>query len=757
MPWPQDARQRPTSRNRRRAAGVLRRMAAENLQRASQLAIGRNCWRIEQASRAGFLIDADAYFKAFVEAARQARRSILIAGWDFHSRTRLLCENGRDCELELGRFLNDLVRRQRELHVNILIWDFPMIFGLDREWAPLYSLSWKPHRRIRFRYDNTHPTGGCHHQKIVVIDDAVAFSGGIDLTSRRWDTCEHAPQNQHRVMAGAPYPPFHDVMMAVEGPAARALGDLFRDRWQRATHETLDPPRTKRSVFWRAGAHPAGTIWPASMDTPLRDVAIGIARTAPAVNNSGGVREVEALYLETIAAARDSIYIENQYFTADKVGDALAARLGEPNGPEVVVVLRELSHGWLEEVTMQTLRTKLIQRLRAADVHDRLRVDYPFIEGLKSGTCIDVHSKMMIVDDEIVRIGSANLANRSMGLDTECDLAIEALGREDVRVAIRNLRAQLLAEHLGSEPARVREAIENTGSLRGAIESLQCNERTLKPLVDLPQVSSTVLSVVSVADPEKPVALADLANLLSSDDETAAGPRSPAWGNIAALALLCLALTALWKLTPLATFLDGNHVTAWARRAGDEWWVPILTVLLYTPVAFTLFPRPLLTLFAVIAFGPFMGFVYAMLGIELSAWVSFVLGKKMNRNTVRRIAGTKLNGILQVLRRRGLLAMTALRLVPIAPFLVEGVVAGAARVKLSDFMIGTALGMLPGTLTSTVFGDQLQTWLDDPSRINYWAIALVLGLLGIATWLVRRWLIASAPPAQQRGPGGRAR
>ena len=626
----------------------------------------------------------------------------------------------------------------------------------DREWAPLYNLSWKPHRRIRFRYDNTHPTGGCHHQKIVVIDDAVAFSGGIDLTSRRWDTCEHAPQNQHRVMAGAAYPPFHDIMMAVEGPAARSLGDLLRERWQRATHEKLDPPWTKRTLFRRGGPHLVGTLWPASIDTPLRDVAVGISRTAPPVPEHTAVREVEALYLDTIAAARNSIYIENQYFTADKVGDALAARLSEPDGPEVVVVLPELSHGWLEELTMQTLRTKLIQRLRAADLHDRFRVYYPFIEGLKSGTCIDVHSKLMIVDDEIVRIGSANLANRSMGLDTECDLTIEALGREDVRAAICNLRAQLLAEHLGSEPARVREAIESAGSLRGAIDSLQANERTLKPLADLPQVSSTVLSVVSVADPEKPVALSDLANLLSSDDETTAGPRAPAWGKIAVFAVVCLALTALWKLTPLATFLDGNHVTGWARRAGDEWWVPMLVVLLYTPVAFTLFPRPLLTLFAVIAFGPFMGFVYAMLGIELSAWVSFVLGKKMDRNTVRRIAGTKLNGILKVLRRRGLLAMTALRLVPIAPFLVEGVVAGAARVKVSDFLIGTALGMLPGTLTSTVFGDQLQIWLEDPSRINYWAIALVLGLLGIATWLVRRWLFASAPTAQQRGADGRA-
>ncbi|MGH8240354.1 MAG: VTT domain-containing protein, partial [Steroidobacteraceae bacterium] len=469
-------------------------------------------------------------------------------------------------------------------------------------------------------------------------------------------------------MAGAPYPPFHDIMMAVEGPAARALGDLLRDRWRRATHETLDPPWTKKRMFRRAGPHPTGTAWPPSIDKPLRDVAVGISRTAPPTNGDPSVREVEALYLDMIAAARHSIYIENQYFTADKVGAALAARLSEPDGPEVVVVLRELSHGWLEELTMQTLRTKLIERLRAADIHDRLRVYYPFIDGLKSGTCIDVHSKMIIVDDEIVRIGSANLANRSMGLDTECDLTIEALGRDDVRNAIRDLRAQLLGEHLGCEPERVRATIERAGSTRAAIDDLQCSERTLKPLADLPQVSPAILSVVSVADPEKPVGLSDLAKLLSSDDETAAdGRRSPAWGKIAMFALACVALTALWKYTPLATFLDGNHITGWARRAGDEWWVPILTVLLYTPVAFMLFPRPLLTLFAVIAFGPMMGFVYAMLGIELSAWVSFVLGRKMDRNTVRRIAGTKLNGILQVLRRRGLVAMTALRLVPIAP------------------------------------------------------------------------------------------
>src|SRR6202007_939264 len=93
---------------------------------------------------------------------------------------------------ELGEFLNFLVRRRRGLHIYILNWDYPMVFGTDREFPPIYGLgAWSPRRRVHFEYDNTHPVGGSHHQKIVVIDDAVAFSGGLDLTCRRWDTCEH--------------------------------------------------------------------------------------------------------------------------------------------------------------------------------------------------------------------------------------------------------------------------------------------------------------------------------------------------------------------------------------------------------------------------------------------------------------------------------------------------------------------------------------------------------------------------------------
>ncbi len=331
---------------------------------------GHNCWRVENAQRAAFLIDGDIYFTSFVEAARKAKRSILISGWDFHSRTRLLCRDPQDCELELGDFLNDLASRNRHLHIHILIWDYPVIFGLDREWAPFYGLGWQPHRRVHFRYDNTHPTGGSHHQKIVVVDDAVAFNGGIDLTYRRWDTNDHSPSNEHRHVKGAAYPPFHDLMMAVEGDAARSLGDLVRERWRKATGETLRPPAAQRRMFRRKAAAEEMKI------IALAAVAAGcISKTCRSVSRAPSLPSMAApacgrskrCIIDMIAAAKRSIYIENQYFTADKVGDALAARLAEPDGPEVIVVLRELSHGWLEELTMQTLRTRLVKKLRDAD------------------------------------------------------------------------------------------------------------------------------------------------------------------------------------------------------------------------------------------------------------------------------------------------------------------------------------------------------------------------------------------------------
>ena len=453
---------------------------------------GLNCYRAAHADRAALLIDGEAYFRAFAQAALSARHSIVIVGWDFHSGTRLHLGLAGVPDL-LGDFLNFLARRTRGLRICILTWDYPLVFAKGRESRVGFANGWQPHRRITFRYDANCPLGGALHQKIVVIDGSLAFCGGMDLALGRWDTRSHACDDPRRTNIGEsrPYPPVHDTMLVVDGGAARALQGLVSDRWRDATGRSLPTMCTKNGP------------WPASFPATLCDVKVALARTVPARADKSAIVEVETLHLNMIAAATTYIYIENQYFTAKSLGDALAARLAEPDGPEIIAVLRLESSGWVEDPTMTALRSALLQRLRDADVHGRFYAWYPNTPGQ---ACCDIHSKLMIVDDEWLRVGSANFANRSMGLDTECDLVIEAGGDLDKRRAIASARDTLLAEHLGVALHEVENRVAATGSVSSAIEALaRKSGRSLRPFERLDSPSHALLALANgIADPESP-------------------------------------------------------------------------------------------------------------------------------------------------------------------------------------------------------------------------------------------------------------
>jgi len=730
-------------RRNARATTLRKEKAAENAQPRSILRLGYNCWAIARAERVGLIVDAKDYFQAFYEAALRARRSILILGWDFNSKTRLhfdpVPKDGPPAEL--GPFLNYLTSRRRGLHVHILNWDYPMVFGADREFPPIYGLGdWTPARRVHLRYDDTHPVGASQHQKIVVIDDAIAFNGGLDLTVRRWDCGEHRPDDQRRTAYEKPYPPFHDTMIAVDGEAARCLGNLARERWRLATGQRLKPVEAQSDP------------WPACLEPDLAETDVGIARTLPPRGELPAVREVEKLYLDMIAAARRSIYIENQYFTAPRLAAALEKRLAEPNGPEIVLVLRLLSHGWLEEATMHVLRTRLIHRLQQADRYNRFRVYYPHVPGLSEGTCVDVHSKLMIVDDTVLRIGSANLCNRSMALDTECDLVVESRGQPRVAQVIEDFRNKLLAEHLDTQPARVREEIARAGSLHGAIARFREQQRTLREFAELPEWSETVLSVAAVADPEEPIALETL--LSERESQAEAAPKRPAWGKLAAAVALVAGLMALWRFTPLQEVATAQAAIEWAKDFGSRPWAPWALMLAYTPACLVMFPRPLITLAAVLAFGPWLGFLYSLAGICFSSAVTWYMGRYMRRDTVRRLAGPRLDRMIDVLKKHGLVAMTLLRLVPIAPFAVESIVAGAIRMKLWHVVVGTGIGLLPGTLTTTIFGDAIETAVSGQGNVNWWLVGGAIALLATGAWAVKRWFTRMERRMQAHGEAG---
>ena len=688
---------------------------------------GTNCWRLAHASRAAILIDGAAYFAALRAALARARRSVFIISWDVDSRIALLpgIEPDDGLPARLGDFLNALAERRKELHIHVLDWDFTMLYAMNREVLPIYQLGWRTHRRLHFHLDEHHPLGASHHQKIVVIDDALAFVGGLDLTRQRWDTPEHRPDEPRRVNGrGRPYPPFHDVQLAVDGAAATALGELARERWRRATGR-------EPKVETGGGADP----WPPELQADLNNVEVAIARTEPAYGPHPEVQEVKRLYLDAIAAARQSIYIENQYFTAAAIGAALAERLREPQGPEVVVVSR-LSGGWLESNTLEVLRARLINDLQMADLHGRLRIYVPHHAGLAEP--IKLHSKLMVVDGRLLRVGSANLNNRSMGLDTECDLAIEAAGPA-AQQAIHACRDRLLAEHLGVTPERVSAEIIRAGSLIAAIDALRGNPRSLEPLaLAAPAGLEAKLPSTALVDPERPLHPEWLVDELIPGETKARAHR-----RILMLAGVLLALgglAAAWHFTPLSEWLDVQtlaYSAQWLKSApGALLWV----LAIYLLASLAAVPITVLVVATVLVFGPALGFAYALAGAMLAAALGFWLGQVLGRPAIRRLAGPRLNAISRRLGQSGLLAVLTVRVIPVAPFTVVNLVAGASHIRFRDFMLGTLLGLLPGLLALTVFSDRVLAALRNPSPLSLSLLAAALAAITAGAYVLRRWL-----------------
>ncbi|PWC36251.1 VTT domain-containing protein [Azospirillum sp. TSO35-2] len=704
---------------------------------------GRTCWRVEDTARLGVVIDAEDYFALAKAAMRRARRSIYMTAWDFDARIRLMPQTRRPRRPDrLGHLLNWLATTRPDLHIHVLKWDYAELFDIARWSHPFMLRNWLTHRRLQYRLDGDHPTGACHHQKLLVIDDRLAFCGGLDVTANRWDTrAHHAHDPRRRQPDGKPYEPFHDIMMAVDGDAARALGDMFRDRWARATGETLAPPaehppeRHLHAPHWpaRRRSVPADP-WPPGFEPMLRDVRVGIARTDPACNGRPAVREIEALYLEAIAAAREVIYFESQYFASTAVADALKARLAEEDGPEVVVVNPVRATSWLENTVMLGARARLTAELRAADRHGRFRLYAATTDG---GACITVHAKVMVVDDRMLRIGSANLNNRSMGLDTECDLALEAgSGPEDAatRRAIRRTRDDLIAEHLGSTPERVAAEVGRRGSLVAAIEALRRPDgemalgRTLEPLHDpVPDGLAAAVAEARVFDPEHPVdAVEIMRRVLPSRI-----PRTRLWVTL--LGILAVAgLWGMWRYTALKEWATLDAVLAAFHSLGDSPFAPLWVMLAYIVGGYVMFPLTLLIAATAIVMGPWWGFPTAMGGAVASAAALFWTGRFAGRDLLERHGGPLIARINDRLSDSGIAAVAGVRAVPVAPYTVVNLAAGASKLRFADYVIGTMIGLAPGILAFNLLGHQLERTISNPDAGD---IALLTGMAVVAIGL----------------------
>jgi phospholipase D1/2 len=211
--------------------------------------------------------------------------------------------------------------------------------------------------------------------------------------------------------------------------------------------------------------------------------------------------------------------------------------------------------------------------------------------------------------------------------------------------------------------------------------------------------------------------------------------------QIVPVVVVFFALFLAWRYTPLAEIATAEQMSAWAGVLRQSVWAALVVVLVYTPAAFLMFPRPLLTLFAVLVFGPWKGFAIAMGGILGSAVAIYFTGRALSERAVRRLGGKKFEQTCDVVRARGITSVLAVTIAPLAPFPVVGMAAGAVRIKVRHFLIGTMLGMLPGTLATTVFAHEIERALENPDRINYWVVAAVIAILIALTVFARRWLL----------------
>lgn len=692
--------------------------------RAALFREGGNCWKVSSTEHFGWCIDGENYFAAVRDSLEKARHEILIVGWDIDSRIELIRdEDDPNAQSELCDVLQNLADAADDLQVRVLSWDFAVVYVLERELLPARAFGWRDSKRLHFQLDGQHAIGASHHQKIIVIDGALAYSGGLDLTKCRWDTRAHAADDpRRRDPNGTEYRPFHDVQAVVTGTAAADLRKLVSFRWANATGE----PLPDLDVIGDGKA-----LWPNGVPVRARDVDVAIARTWTGADGSEQIFEVEQLYLDMIAAAEHSIYIENQYFTSVSVSKALASRLKEKDGPDVVIVLPGETSGWLEQATMDILRNRAVARLREADRFGRLRIVTPVSDELAS-TKITVHSKVMIIDNRVARIGSANLSRRSMGLDSECDLVIED------EQAATDLCADLLSEHLGAQADAVAKSLIDDG-LVATLECFTDNSRRLEPLeIGANELEQALLEpVAKVADLEQPIARK------TGDDQDASATRAPIAGWLfLAGAGLVIAFWVYWAVHGSGEDFSFKVLLGKLRDIADHPLAPLAVLPAFIAGSLVIAPVTGMIALCALLFDPWIASIAALAGTLAATAVNHWLGSRFHSALMHRVPDSITDKISSIASSSDVWTLAGLRLIPIAPFTFVNLVVGASGIKLREFILGTVIAMTPGIVLICLSVDRARAALAGEPVFDPWIIAGIAGagvaMIGLRVWKKNR-------------------
>jgi uncharacterized membrane protein YdjX (TVP38/TMEM64 family) len=467
---------------------------------------------------------------------------------------------------------------------------------------------------------------------------------------------------------------------------------------------------------------------------------VGICRTyAGTLERPRAVREVEALTRAALLSAERYVYIENQYLTATVAAAAILESLQRPEGPEIVVVLPKVECGWLEQSSMGMLRARVLEQLRCGDRCGRLHLYYPKLPD-DGGKCLNVHSKLIIVDGRLLKVGSANLSNRSLGLDSECDVTIEApaqgRGAARTRAGIDSVLQRLLAEHLDLRPTECAAHFARGGSLVTLIESRRGHRRCLEPLPAATPAAPIDLAALGdwVVDPERPMAAETFIQGLFPTELRHPLLRSA----LASLAMLAPVLVLSWLChahagATLRGALDYlRHVDHAAAYVAASY---VLGGLLFVPIS-------LLLAATVVVFDPYHAFVYGLLGTLLAATLAHAVGRTWRKATLRYLREQHVRQLYRGLREQAFRATVLARLIPAGNFTASNLLAGALNLAFGRFLLGNLVGLAFGIAWLVIFARRVAVALNQPSLHNVSAAcitaAAMLGLcFALAHWFAR--------------------
>lgn len=693
---------------------------------------GENCWVSNKARFVAPLIDCGNYYKALHSAITKAKHSIFIVGWDIDSRIRLL--RGEDEKnSEAPSIVSDLLRwkaeNNPELNIYLLRWDSSLAFFSKREMWAKEVWEEKTPDNVQTELDGTIPMGGSQHQKIIVIDDELVFSGGMDISTNRWDTRDHPVVSEERNGPDGEYPPLHDVQMVSSGPIVADFSKLVRWRWLRVADS--EPVEIRTSAHTHTDAELPPT-WPEAFPPLFENADCALARTIPFMDEVEPAQEVRNMLLDLINEAESLIYIENQFTTRQEIAEALNKRMQACPDLHVIIVSSYEPKGKFECEAFWASRIEFKAILEKDIDPKRVKLTYSSCEDMQGRKAYKrIHSKVMTVDDKYLVIGSSNLSNRSMTLDTELDAILYGNTQKN-REAILHVRNDLLAEHTGREISDMPALFEQTYPVDALVQGQIAHGYVLTEVRDEVFTTQSVKNVFrTLSDPEEP-----LISIPSIDGGAlpARNPRRRTIMIMIGIAVVAILGGLMFWASQSISWLSGESINAFLEKSRGTYFALPTVLLVYVVGGILFFPVTVLSLAVAAIFGPVWGPIYGIMGALMSSAILFGAGKLSGDAGLRKIGGPKVEALDDKLKQSGIVGVAAIRMLPIAPFSLVNLVAGISSIGIGQFLIGTFLGMFPPMIAKGLVGDSITQIFRNPSveTISYLLIGIVLW--GLMIW-----------------------